>query len=171
MDVPVIVRALSPVEALELALVENLQRADLTPVEEARAYQHLVAAGATLASIARHVGVPASRVRERLALLDLDQRVRERVHRGELPLRVALLLLPLRDHGRQWRLASTAMRRRLDHRPGAAPGRDGARIAATSSLMLATSSGRRARGGGLSRLPTDRPRGATSRVRSAHQLR
>jgi ParB family transcriptional regulator, chromosome partitioning protein len=112
-DVPIVVRALSPVEALELALVENLQRADLTPVEEARAYQHLVAAGATLASIARRVGVPASRVRERLALLDLDERVRERVHRGDLPLRVALLLLPLRDHGRQWRLASTAIRRRL----------------------------------------------------------
>ena len=45
--------------------------------------------------------------------LDLDQRVRDRVHRGELPLRVALLLLPLRHHGRQWRLASTAIRRRL----------------------------------------------------------
>ena len=112
-DVPVVVRALSPIEALELALVENLQRADLTPVEEARAYQHLVAAGATLASIARRVGVPASRVRERLALLDLDERVRERVHHGDLPMRIALLLLPLRDHGRQWRLASTAIRRRL----------------------------------------------------------
>jgi ParB family transcriptional regulator, chromosome partitioning protein len=112
-DVPVIVRALSPAEALETALVENLQRANLSPVEEATAYQHLLGAGATLASIARRVGVPASRVRERLALLDLDQRVRERVHRGELPLRVALLLLPLRDHGRQWRLASTAIRRRL----------------------------------------------------------
>ncbi|MDQ6669264.1 MAG: ParB/RepB/Spo0J family partition protein, partial [Chloroflexota bacterium] len=112
-DVPVIVRALSPSEALETALVENLQRANLSPVEEATAYQQLLGAGATLASIARRVGVPASRVRERLALLDLDQRVRERVHRGELPLRVALLLLPLRDHGRQWRLASTAIRRRL----------------------------------------------------------
>jgi ParB family transcriptional regulator, chromosome partitioning protein len=112
-DVPVVVRALSPVEALELALIENLQRADLTPVEEAGAYQHLVAAGATLAGIARRVGVPASRVRERLSLLDLDERVRERVHRGDLPMRVALLLLPLRDHGRQWRLASTAIRRRL----------------------------------------------------------
>jgi len=57
--------------------------------------------------------VPANRVRERLALLDLDQRVQDRVHRGELPMRVALLLLPVRDHTRQWRLASTAMRRRL----------------------------------------------------------
>ncbi|MDQ6675245.1 MAG: ParB/RepB/Spo0J family partition protein [Chloroflexota bacterium] len=113
LHVPVIVRALSPIEQLELQLVENRQRADLTPVDEARAYQHLVAAGATLASIGRRVGVPASRVRERLALLDLDERVREGVHRGDLPMRVALLLLPLRDHGRQWRLASTAIRRRL----------------------------------------------------------
>src|SRR5437870_2051878 len=112
-DVPVIVRALSPAEALETALVENLQRSNLSPLEEATAYQDLLTAGATLASIARRAGVPASRVRERLALLDLDQRVRERVHRGELPLRVALLLLPLRDRTRQWRLASIAIRRRL----------------------------------------------------------
>jgi ParB family chromosome partitioning protein len=112
-DVPVIVRALSPVEQIELQLVENLQRADLTPLEEARAYQQLVHAGSTLASIARSVGVPASRVRERLALLDLDPRVQQCVHRGDLPLRVALLLIPLRDRTRQWRLASTAVSRRL----------------------------------------------------------
>jgi len=113
LDVPVIVRSLTPIEELEVQLVENLQRSDLTPLEEARAYHHLLAAGATQATIARNVGVPANRVRERLALLDLDQRVQDRVHRGELPMRVALLLLPVRDHTRQWRLASTAMRRRL----------------------------------------------------------
>jgi ParB family chromosome partitioning protein len=113
LDVPVIVRSLTPIEQLEAALVENLQRANLSALEEARAYHHLLAAGATQASIARNVGVPANRVRERLALLDLDQRVQDRVHRGELPMRVALLLLPVRDHTRQWRLASTAMRRRL----------------------------------------------------------
>jgi len=112
-DVPVIVRSLSPIEQLELQLVENLQRADLSPIEEARAYSHLLDAGATLASIARAVGVPASRVRERLALLDLDQRVQQRVHHGELPMRVALLLVPMRDRARQQRLASLAVRRRL----------------------------------------------------------
>jgi len=57
--------------------------------------------------------VPASRVRERLALLDLDVSVQERVHRGELPLRVGLLLVPLRDQARQRRLANLAVRRRL----------------------------------------------------------
>jgi len=112
-DVPVIVHSLTTIEVLEIQLTENLQRSDLTPIEEARAYGHLLDAGATLASIARAVGVPASRVRERLALLDLDQRVQERVHRGELPLRVGLVLVPLRDQARQRRLAGLAVRRRL----------------------------------------------------------
>ena len=57
--------------------------------------------------------MPASRLRERLPLLDLDVRVQEQVHRGELPLRVGLLLVPLRDQGRQRRLANLAVRRRL----------------------------------------------------------
>jgi ParB family chromosome partitioning protein len=112
-DVPVIVRALSLVEQLEIQLTENLQRSELSAIQEARAYNHLIEAGANLAGIARAVGVPASRVRERLTLLDLDERVQHRVHRGELPLRVGLALVPLRDQVRQRRLATIAVRRRL----------------------------------------------------------
>jgi ParB family chromosome partitioning protein len=112
-DVPVIVRDLSAREQLEIQLTENLQRSDLSPIEEAGAYSRLLEAGATLASIARAIGVPASRVRERLALLDLDERVQERIHRGELPLRIGLVLVPLRDRARQRKLASLAVRRRL----------------------------------------------------------
>jgi hypothetical protein len=103
----------SLVEQLEIQLTENLQRSELSPIQEARAYNHLIEAGANLAGIARAVGVPASRVRERLTLLDLDQRVQDRVHRGDLPLRVGLALVPLRDQVRQRRLASIAVRRRL----------------------------------------------------------
>src|SRR6266508_4489742 len=112
-DVPVVVCALSPIDQLTAQLTENLQRADLSPVQEARAYCHLLDAGATQASIARAVCVPASRVRERLALLDLDSRVQDMVHSGDLPLRVALQLVPLRDQTHQLRLARHAVRRRL----------------------------------------------------------
>jgi ParB family chromosome partitioning protein len=112
-EVPVIVRDLSIVEQLEIQLTENLQRADLSPIEEGLAYAHLLEAGSTLAGIARRVGVPASRVRERLALLDLDERIQEHVHTGELPLNIGLALMPLRDGSRQRRLANHAMRRRL----------------------------------------------------------
>jgi ParB/RepB/Spo0J family partition protein len=112
-DVPVIVRALSPIEQLEIQLTENLQRSELSPIEEGRAYNHLIDAGSTLARIARAVGVPASRVRERLTLLDLDEHVQDRVHRGEVPLPVGLALVPLRDPVRQRRLANIAVRRRL----------------------------------------------------------
>ena len=112
-DVPVLVRQLTATEQLQLQLVENLQRADLTPIQEGRAYQHLVDTGASLASIARAVGVSANRVRERLALLDLDASVQGQVHRGELPLNVAALLRPVHDPARQRRLARLAVRRRL----------------------------------------------------------
>src|SRR5207253_9758396 len=112
-DEPVIVCTLGPIDQLTAQLTENLQRADSTPVQETRAYCNLLDAGATQASIARAVGVPASRVRERLALLDLDQDVQDMVHRGELPMRVALQLVPLRDRAHQRRLARHAVRRRL----------------------------------------------------------
>src|SRR5207245_11638664 len=112
-DVPVIVCSLSPIDQLTAQLTENLQRADLSPVQEARAYCNLLDAGATQASIARAVGVPASRVRERVALLDLDECVQDMVHRGELPMRVVLQLVSLRDRAHQRRLAMHAVRRRL----------------------------------------------------------
>src|SRR6266542_1869228 len=48
-DVPVIVRALSAIAQIEIQLTENLQRSDLSPIEEARAYSHLLDAGGTVA--------------------------------------------------------------------------------------------------------------------------
>jgi len=112
-EVPVLVRALTPTEQLEIQLVENLQRSELSALQEGRAYQHLVEAGATLAGIARAVGVSAGRVRERLGLLDLEASVQQQVHRGELPLNVAALLRAVHDRARQRRLAQLAVRRRL----------------------------------------------------------
>ncbi len=70
---------------LELALVENLQRRDLTPFEEARAYEHLRAdRGLSTAEIARRVGIDRSTVSNALRLLRLPDEVQGLIEAGEL---------------------------------------------------------------------------------------
>src|SRR5438132_10566410 len=62
-DVPVVARDLDRVQQQEIMLVENLQRQDLSPVEEARAYRRLLDAGHTIAQLARRTGVPSARIK------------------------------------------------------------------------------------------------------------
>ena len=84
-EVPVIVRALADSEALEIALVENLQREDLSPLEEAEAYSRLMEEfGRTQASLAEAVGKSRSHVANTLRLLSLPAPVRRRLDEGEL---------------------------------------------------------------------------------------
>ena len=111
--VPVVVHDLSPSRQLEVMLVENIQRQDLSPLEEARAYQRLVDAGSTQAAIARAVGTSTNRVASRLVLLRLDGQVQAHFHRGELPVGLATVLVRVSDPIRQRRLASLAARRGL----------------------------------------------------------
>ncbi len=76
--VPVILKEATPQEMLELALVENIQRADLNPVEEALAYQVLIQEfGLTQEMVARQVGKDRSTVTNSIRLLQLAPRVRE----------------------------------------------------------------------------------------------
>ncbi len=76
--VPVVVKEATPVEMLELALIENIQRADLNPIEEARAYQALIQEfGLTQEMIAKQVGQDRSTITNSLRLLTLASRVRE----------------------------------------------------------------------------------------------
>ena len=84
-QVPVLVRALGDVEALEIALIENLQREDLTPLEEAGAYRRLVDEfGRTQANIAEALGKSRSHVANSLRLLGLPELVRRRLEEGAL---------------------------------------------------------------------------------------
>ncbi|HEY3911191.1 MAG TPA: ParB/RepB/Spo0J family partition protein [Stellaceae bacterium] len=97
-EVPVIVRALADSEALEIALVENLQREDLSPLEEAEAYHRLVAEyGRTQASLAEAVGKSRSHVANTLRLLSLPPPVRQRLDEGELSAGHARALLAAGD--------------------------------------------------------------------------
>ncbi|MDQ3127742.1 MAG: ParB/RepB/Spo0J family partition protein [Chloroflexota bacterium] len=83
--IPAVIRQLADRDQLELALVENLQRADLGPMEEARAYEVLVSEfGLTHEQIARRVGRAKSTVTNTLRLLDLDPAVQEALVEGRL---------------------------------------------------------------------------------------
>jgi len=76
--VPVVVKEATPREMLELALIENIQRADLNPIEEALAYQALIKEfGLTQEVVAKSVGKDRSTITNALRLLTLAPKVRE----------------------------------------------------------------------------------------------
>jgi ParB family chromosome partitioning protein len=76
--VPVVLKEATPQEMLELALIENIQRADLNPIEEALAYQALIHEfGLTQEMVARAVGKDRSTITNALRLLTLAPKVRE----------------------------------------------------------------------------------------------
>lgn len=94
--VPAVVKEASPSQMLQLALVENLQRADLNPLEAAGAYQQLNQEfGLTHEEIARLVGKHRVTVTNSLRLLRLPQVVKEAVLAGQLSEGHARALLPL----------------------------------------------------------------------------
>jgi len=111
--VPVIARDLDELQQQEIMLVENLQRQDLSAVEEARSYRKLLDGGDTAAQIARRIGVPGARITARLVLLKLDEQVQWMFHRGDLPLTLAPVLLKVSDPIRQRQVATMAVRRQL----------------------------------------------------------
>src|SRR5262249_37482651 len=83
-DVPVVIKDLAPSAAFELALVENLQRTDLDPIEMAEAYQRLMEDhGYTQESLATRVGKNRATVANTLRLLNLPGEIREKVISGE----------------------------------------------------------------------------------------
>lgn len=84
-DVPVVIRDVSDRVALELAIIENVQRADLNAVEEALGYQQLIDEhNYTQADLGQVIGKSRSHVANTLRLLKLSQHVREMVTDGSL---------------------------------------------------------------------------------------
>ncbi len=115
--VPVTVREVADERLLELALVENLQREDLSALEEAQAYQRLQQElGLTQEEIARRVGRERSTVTNTLRLLRLPQVVRELLAEGRLEAGHARALLALDRVEDQVTLARETARRGLSVR-------------------------------------------------------
>lgn len=113
-EAPVIVREASDVEVLELALVENLQREDLNPIEEAMAYARLSGEfSMTQEEIARKVGKNRATVANAMRLLDLAPDVRSYVRQGRLTVGHAKAILSLKSHDEQLKIAEQIIRQSL----------------------------------------------------------
>lgn len=116
-EVPIVVKEASPQAMLELALIENIQRADLNPLEEAAAYRQLIDEfGLTQAQVAQRVGKSRPAVANFVRLLDLPPDVQEAVVGGQISGGHARTLLGLTSAREQVMLMRTIMARDLSVR-------------------------------------------------------
>ncbi|MFT3722688.1 MAG: ParB/RepB/Spo0J family partition protein [Hyphomonadaceae bacterium] len=96
--IPAVVREMDDREMLEIAIIENVQRADLNAVEEAEAYKSLIDRfGRTQESVAQQVGKSREHVSNTMRLLQLPEDVREHVREGRLSAGHARALLKTSD--------------------------------------------------------------------------
>lgn len=99
-EVPVIVKDVDETEVLALALIENLQRSDLNPIEEARGYKQLIdASGMTQDALSKAVSKSRSAITNALRLLDLPEPVQQMLFEGKLTAghARAILAVPYED--------------------------------------------------------------------------
>jgi ParB family transcriptional regulator, chromosome partitioning protein len=104
--VPVRVRTSTEIESLEIALIENLQRKDLNPMEEARGYRRLLTEHRmTQAELADKVSKSRSTITNALRLIDLPEEVQEMVYQGGMTAGHARAVLSVPDETARLRLA------------------------------------------------------------------
>jgi len=126
-EIPAVVKEIDDRALLTLALVENLQRADLNPIEEAEGYRHLMRDfSLTQAEVAEVTGKERSTVANILRLLQLPDSVRKMVHARQLTLGHARALLTLEDEKRIIALAHEIIAQGLSVRDVERRARDGA---------------------------------------------
>lgn len=116
-EVPVVIREMSDSEAMELALVENLQREDLNPIEEAQGLALLMETyGLTQEQAAKRVGKSRPAVANSMRLLALPQDVLAMVERGELSAGHARAILALENEKQIISLANEIIKKNLSVR-------------------------------------------------------
>jgi len=115
--VPAVIREISDREALEVALIENLRREDLNPIERARAYRRLASEfGMTQEDVAEAIGGSRSAVANTLRLLELPQEVQQSIDHGRLTEGHGRALLAVADPSRLLKLWQHVEKRGLSVR-------------------------------------------------------
>lgn len=116
-EVPVVIREVSDEQAMELALIENLQREDLDPIEEAMGYQQLMErCNFTQEEAAKRLSRSRSAVANSLRLLNLPDEVIEMVRRGQLSTGHAKVILSLEGEELQNQAAKQVVKQGLNVR-------------------------------------------------------
>jgi len=115
--VPVVVKETTPQQMLELAIVENIQRADLNPLEEAQAYTQLMEEfGLTQEAVAERVGKSRTAVANTVRLLNLPTQIKEELAAGQLSEGHARALLSLKKERDQLYAAAAIVSKGLNVR-------------------------------------------------------
>lgn len=116
-EVPVLIREYDRQRTMEIALIENVQRADLNPIEEALAYQRLIQEfGLTQEEIASRVAKNRATITNSMRLLKLDQRVQQMLIEGQISSGHARALLGLENQESQYQAAGKVIQENLSVR-------------------------------------------------------
>ncbi len=108
--IPAVVRELSDKETLEIAIIENLQREDLNPMEEARAYKQLLEFGLTQEQVSESVSKSRSAIANTLRLLTLPAEAQDALESGVISAGHARAVLSQPTADRAWALAEIVRR-------------------------------------------------------------
>ena len=116
-EVPVVIRDISDDDVFKLALIENLQRSDLSPLEEAQGYRQLIKEkGLTQEKLAKLLSKSRSAITNTLRLLDLPKEVQEHVEEGKLTAGHARAILAVPSEEGRIQLAQKVVAERLSVR-------------------------------------------------------
>lgn len=116
-EIPIIIKDVLDRDSLELSLIENIQRQNLNPIEEARAYQYLVDKfQVTQEKLSAELGKARATIANILRLLKLPQEIQEQLKKGLLSLAHGRVLLEVEDANQQRRLAQEVIAQGLSVR-------------------------------------------------------
>jgi len=129
-EIPAIIRDVSDIDSLELSIIENIQREDLNPIDQAKAYKKLLDEfNMTQESISSAIGKDRATVANILRLLKLPQKIQEHVSRGTISMGHAKAILGLEKEEEQLRLCTKIIKNDLSVR-------DAERYAKTISSVI-----------------------------------